>query len=126
MRTGTAPAVAVMVAGAVVVAAGVALAVAPARGTADAGALAPSPAVPSVPASPPRPEPATPVGGGPEPPEVLALPALGVRATVVDAPVTAGALAVPADPTRVGWWPGGALPGADTGSVVLAGHVDTR
>jgi hypothetical protein len=49
----------------------------------------------------------------------------------VDAPVQAvgvrrdGSLAVPDDPSRLGWWIGSALPGSDRGTVLVAGHVDT-
>lgn len=35
-----------------------------------------------------------------------------------------GALGLPADVRRVGWWTGGALPADPQGTVVLAGHVD--
>ncbi len=70
----------------------------------------------------------------PVPPAVDPGPPLRVRvaALAVDAPVTPvdvdpdGALAVPADPGVVGWWRAGARPGAGAGTVVLAGHVDTR
>ena len=61
------------------------------------------------------------------PPVRLVAAAIGV-----DAPVTASgvdgdrALQVPADPAVIGWWQGGAQPGSAAGSVVLAGHVDTR
>lgn len=34
-----------------------------------------------------------------------------------------GSLTPPADPTRVGWWAGGARPGAATGTAVLTGHT---
>ena len=37
-----------------------------------------------------------------------------------------GSLSVPADPSRVGWWDGGALVDEPYGSVVLAGHLDSR
>lgn len=37
----------------------------------------------------------------------------------------AGVLAVPSDPSRVGWWTGGAMSGEPFGSVVVAGHVDS-
>ena len=37
-----------------------------------------------------------------------------------------GELALPADPGRVGWWMSGALAGDAFGSVVLAGHIDSR
>lgn len=38
----------------------------------------------------------------------------------------AGALAIPEDPARAGWWTGGARVGEPFGSVVLAGHIDSR
>jgi len=50
----------------------------------------------------------------------------------VDAPVVPvstapdGSLTLPEEPTTVGWWSPGALPGSGSGSVVLAGHVDSR
>jgi hypothetical protein len=37
-----------------------------------------------------------------------------------------GELTLPADPGRVGWWQSGALAGDLYGSVVLAGHIDSR
>lgn len=37
-----------------------------------------------------------------------------------------GELALPGDPGRVGWWISGALAGDAFGSVVLAGHIDSR
>jgi hypothetical protein len=37
-----------------------------------------------------------------------------------------GELQLPDDPTIVGWWAGGAAPGASAGSVVIAGHVDSH
>lgn len=59
-------------------------------------------------------------------PTTLTLPS-GVVAPVDPANVDAArVLQVPADPGRVGWWTGGALAGEPYGSVVLAGHVDTR
>lgn len=61
------------------------------------------------------------------PPARLRLPALGVDAPVVPVDVQPDrALAVPDDPTVVGWWRAGPQPGALAGSVVLDGHVDTR
>jgi sortase (surface protein transpeptidase) len=59
-------------------------------------------------------------------PEELTIPALGVVAQIEPAGVTAaGALQLPADPAKVSWWVGGAAPGDTTGSVVIAGHVDS-
>jgi hypothetical protein len=61
------------------------------------------------------------------PPVALIAPTLHVRARVVPVGTDgAGGLDLPADPARLGWWVGGAVPGATTGSVVLAGHIDTR
>lgn len=37
-----------------------------------------------------------------------------------------GVLQVPDDPSRVGWWTGGARAGEPFGSIVVAGHVDSR
>jgi hypothetical protein len=52
------------------------------------------------------------------------LPRLGINGRLQRLDTTSGhRLRVPADPRRVGWWSGGALPGAP-GSTVLAGHVD--
>jgi LPXTG-site transpeptidase (sortase) family protein len=50
----------------------------------------------------------------------------------INAPVSAvgidtrsGALGIPSDIRRVGWWRDGAAPGASAGTVLLAGHVDS-
>jgi len=37
-----------------------------------------------------------------------------------------GELQLPGDGQRLGWWSGSSLAGEITGSVVIAGHVDTR
>lgn len=61
------------------------------------------------------------------PPQRLLLPGLGVDAGVTPVEVDpGGALQVPPDPDLVGWWRDGARPGSSAGTVVLAGHVDTR
>lgn len=58
-------------------------------------------------------------------PTSLQLPS-GVTTPVDPAGVDgAGVLAVPSDPSRVGWWTGGAMSGEPFGSVVVAGHVDS-
>ncbi len=57
--------------------------------------------------------------------EVLIIPALHVRAPVEPVDSRAGRLEIPDDPAVVGWWTGGALPGAGGGTVVLVGHVDS-
>jgi sortase (surface protein transpeptidase) len=63
------------------------------------------------------------------------VPATPTRVTIaalrVDAAVDAvgvgrgGALRVPEDADRLGWWIGSAMPGAGRGTVVITGHVDT-
>jgi len=56
-------------------------------------------------------------------PRVVVVPTLGVRAAVSPIRLDGHALTPPADPTRVGWWTGGARPGARTGTAVLTGHT---
>lgn len=55
----------------------------------------------------------------------LSLPALGIDAAVDPVAVTNGALGVPADVHRLGWWSNGALAGAAVGTTVIDGHVDS-
>jgi hypothetical protein len=141
VTAGRGPAVGAMMAGVIAIAAGVAFLTAPAGGAADAGRLPMNGRQAVHPAgdAPTTPPPAAgnrsaaePSAGPPPPPAPqlpvrLVIPALAVTAPVVDAPVTAaGSLRVPDDPSRVGWWTGGAQPGAATGTLLLAGHVDDR
>ena len=56
----------------------------------------------------------------------LTVPAIGVRAAVVDLGLNPdGTLQVPASTTVAGWYTGSPRPGA-IGSAVIAGHVDSR
>jgi hypothetical protein len=56
----------------------------------------------------------------------LTIPAIGVRAHVVDLGVNpSGSIQVPATTTVVGWYTGGPEPGA-IGPAVIVGHVDSR
>lgn len=120
------PAIAVVVAGTVTLMAGLALLVAPPRGTADTGAL-PVTATASPAAASPSTVPVADEPPGRAFPVRLVIPALAVQAWVMDAPIeTSGRLVVPADPRHVGWWVGGALPGAPAGTLAMAGHVDDR
>ncbi|MEV5505682.1 class F sortase [Streptomyces orinoci] len=69
-------------------------------------------------------------GGGdvlsPAPPEAVEIRG-HFRATVVPVAADAdGALELPRSPDTIGWWALGARPGAREGTVLLAGHVDTR
>ena len=61
-----------------------------------------------------------------EPPVALVVPALGLD-TLLDGIDTdpEGALQVPEDPARAGWYVDGPAPG-DRGPAVLAGHLDSR
>ncbi|MFP8958968.1 class F sortase [Streptomyces nanhaiensis] len=57
----------------------------------------------------------------------LTLAAVGLDAAVVPVEVgTDGSLAVPGDGNAAGWWKDTAMPGSRRGSVVIAGHLDTR
>ncbi|MGW6197159.1 class F sortase [Kribbella sp. NPDC055110] len=58
-------------------------------------------------------------------PEQVVLPGRA-SASVLPATTVSGQLQVPAKAQRVGWWDGGAEAGDPFGSVVLAGHVDTK
>ncbi len=55
----------------------------------------------------------------------LRVPSIGVDTDLLDLALDAdGALEVPEDPDRAGWFAGGTAPG-DPGAAVLAGHVDS-
>lgn len=61
----------------------------------------------------------------PASPRTLAFPGQGATARILPVGVLpSGALQLPANPQRIGWWAAGALPGEDQGTVVLAGHMD--
>jgi Sortase domain len=61
------------------------------------------------------------------PPVAFAAPDLHARARVVPVGTdTGGALELPDDPRTLGWWVGGAVPGAVRGTVIVAGHIDTK
>ena len=82
-----------------------------------AGGVLPAPSTPA--ASRAR---VTATGGAPTD---LTIRAIGLRATIRPVQSQYGSLAVPDDPSQVGWWDGGTVPGSPVGSVVLDGHVDT-
>jgi hypothetical protein len=60
-------------------------------------------------------------------PTRLRLPSLDIDAPVSPAGIDIGRseLAAPADIRRTGWWRDGAAPGAESGSILIAGHVDS-
>lgn len=101
-----------------------------AAATVPSGA-APEAALPRLPARSARPT-TRPRSAAPLPPLVLPpvafeAPSLHARARVVPVGTDArGALNLPENPGTLGWWVGGALPGAARGSVVVAGHIDTE
>lgn len=58
-------------------------------------------------------------------PTSLRMPGLGVNAPVTGVTSDAGTLNPPEQPKTVGWWLGSALAGADAGTTVVVGHVDS-
>jgi hypothetical protein len=123
----------------VCLAAGAHLLTQPARAdVADAGTVPVQTPAPSVAAAPPvqevppsraritrsTPQPLPPLV---LPPVTLAAADLHARARVVPVGTdTGGALELPDDPRTLGWWVGGAVPGAARGTVIVAGHIDTK
>jgi hypothetical protein len=94
----------------------------PAAGSFDAPATPPTPPGFEVGDLPGR---VAPPGRG-SPPVRLVIPAIGVATRLVRLGLEAdGAMAVPADYGRAGWFAGGPAPG-QVGPAVLAGHVDSR
>nr|WP_277602229.1 class F sortase [Nocardioides sp. KC13] len=53
----------------------------------------------------------------------VSIPTLNVHADVVPLAMEDGTLTPPADAALMGWWKGGAKPGADKGSVLIVGHT---
>jgi hypothetical protein len=102
------------------------------RATPDAGSL-PSTVLATPPALPPTQPSTTAAEGTPTVapdrsflPDTLRVPAIRVAAPVVPTAVDGrGGLVIPENPRQVGWWSGGAAPGAPYGTTLLAGHVDS-
>lgn len=60
-------------------------------------------------------------------PVLLTLPGnLGEADVVPVGALSTGDLQIPADPAVVGWWAAGAAPGDPAGTVVMAGHLDSK
>lgn len=53
----------------------------------------------------------------------LVVPKLGVDAPVMKIQTSTGVLVPPGDPQTVGWWSGGARPGAVHGGALITGHT---
>ena len=82
------------------------------RAPVDAGPAAPAHAIPRSPLAV-------------EAPVHVSAPTMDVAAEVVPVGVDpAGALEVPEDPSILGWWSSGAVPGSARGTTVIAAHVD--
>lgn len=89
------------------------------------GTVAPTPS-PGSDAAPPSAGTLSPAPDRSFPPTSLRVAAIEVAAPVVSTTVDAtGALVVPESPREVGWWSGGAAPGAPYGTILMAGHVDS-
>ncbi|MGY1636313.1 class F sortase [Geodermatophilus sp. SYSU D00742] len=123
-----------VVAGTVLVGSGLALTQAPPRADApdigtSAVTVAPSragSAPPAVPVQPPAPAPLPPAPPVPAAPTAVSLPATRDAVPLVPVGVLpSGALQLPARPTVLGWYAGGAVPGDSEGTAVVAGHVDS-
>jgi len=98
--------------------------IAPSSSTINADTAAAPGQRPAQPAASPEPPPPAPQLSAGRPVR-LSLPALGIDAAVDPVAVTNGALGVPADVHRLGWWSTGALAGAAVGTTVIDGHVDS-
>jgi LPXTG-site transpeptidase (sortase) family protein len=63
----------------------------------------------------------------PDAPTRIEIPSLGIDAPVIASgiDIAKGVLGVPANIHETGWWADGAVPGDATGSVIIAGHVDS-
>lgn len=53
----------------------------------------------------------------------LVVPRLGVDAPVIGISASNGVLLPPGDPQTLGWWSGGARPGAEYGGALITGHT---
>jgi LPXTG-site transpeptidase (sortase) family protein len=70
-----------------------------------------------------EPSEAPPVEDDPQLPRTLVISSLGVRAPVVPLEMADRTLYPPDDPSRVGWWRDGAMPGSAQGSTIVTGHT---
>jgi len=57
-------------------------------------------------------------------PHLIVIPKLHARAPIVRVGTADRELVIPLDPKVVGWWDGGAKPGARRGTAILAGHIN--
>jgi hypothetical protein len=60
-------------------------------------------------------------------PNMIEIPVLGAKAPIVTVRTLPNSiLEVPSNPKIVGWWYGGAKPGATKGTAILDGHIDAN
>jgi LPXTG-site transpeptidase (sortase) family protein len=57
-------------------------------------------------------------------PDSISIPKIDAKAPIVHVGTQNRELAIPLNPKIVGWWDGGARPGAKKGTAVLAGHIN--
>jgi hypothetical protein len=57
-------------------------------------------------------------------PNSIDIPKLSAKAPIVKVGTQNRELDIPLDPNTVGWWDGGARPGAHKGTAILAGHIN--
>ena len=90
---------------------------------------APRPVAPSTKKNTPKPSPLPTTSAAPapaQPPVRLRIPAIGVDAPVGPVGIDdRGDMAIPEQVQDIGWYKFGPAPGADKGSAVLSGHVDS-
>ena len=95
----------------------------PTSGAPDAsGTPAADPTVSGATATSPTPQ-AVVAEREPGAPRKLLIPALGVAAPVVPVKAPNDTLVPPDDADQLGWWADGAMPGAERGSALVAGHT---
>lgn len=66
---------------------------------------------------------AAPVRTTPGSPTRVIIPVQDINVPVVPIQTAAGVLTPPSNPQELGWWAGGAKPGAKTGSALITGHT---
>ena len=66
---------------------------------------------------------AVPASWKPGAPDRVRIPALRVDVPVVPIQTVGSTLTPPSNPQELGWWAGGAAPGAKTGSALITGHT---
>jgi LPXTG-site transpeptidase (sortase) family protein len=92
------------------------------RVTLETAPAGPAPAKPTVTGSPKATTAPAPAAGTGRPARLI-VPSLGVDAPVVGIETQGAVLVPPDDPRTLGWWTGGARPGARFGGALITGHT---